>query len=299
MSASAPYLKSVAFHLFSAWLPATFVLLCPLIIPAEQVIARAICCLFCTELWLKVIDLGRMFRTPQGQQITFRNCLHFLVPFPTLLVVFSEKRRRRPGNWSALDLIRAVSIIPVFAVGFWLLSSLATVPALQQSFLLDHLVKLVLFVVTIELLSQGMVGAEHLAGYDTTPIIQFGFLSVSVGEFWYRYNSRVHLWLHKNVFVPAGGLRKPVRGVYLTFFVSAVFHELMFDIATSQIDGSQFAFFMLQAPAVFATAALLRIRSRTPWIPRLMSRLATIAWFAISSILFFRGVDRVFQNYYA
>lgn len=274
-------------------------LACPLLIPAEHVRTRALASVLCVEIWLKLIDLARVTSDPRHPHVSRAQALQFLIPFPTLLVVFDDKQRRTSAWINRSDALRAV-IGGVTVIGACCaLKFLAQVPALQQSFVVDHLVKLLLFVITIESLSQASLGIERLVGYDTTPIVRWAFLSKTVGEFWYRYNNRVHRWLHYNVFIPCRGFAAPIRGVLLTFFASAVLHELMFGIATSRFDGYQFTFFMLQAPAVLISQRIAQIRTRYPLILREFNRLLTIAWFAVSSVLFFHGVDRVFHAYYA
>jgi hypothetical protein len=101
------------------------------------------------------------------------------------------------------------------------------------------------------------------------------------------------------VFLPSGGMKSPVWGIVLAFFVSAVFHELMFGIATSRFDGYQFAFFMIQAPGVLMSQQIERLRFKYGPVISLVNRLLTILWFGVTSILFFHGVDRVFHRVYA
>lgn len=274
-------------------------LACPLLIPAEHIRTRALVSIFCVEIWLKLIDLARVTHDPRHARISRAQAFLFLIPFPTLLVVFDDKQRRTGGWIDRRDVLRAAIGGTIVVAACYTLKLIAQVPTLQQSFVIDHLVKLLLFVITIESLAQAALGFERLMGYDTTPIVRWAFLSKTVGEFWYRYNNRVHRWLHYNIFVPCRGFAAPVRGVLLTFFASAVLHELMFGIATSRFDGYQFAFFMLQAPAVLISQRIAQARTRHPLILREFNRLLTIAWFAVSSILFFHGVDRVFPAYYA
>jgi hypothetical protein len=122
------------------------------------------------------------------------------------------------------------------------------------------------------------------------------YLSLTPAEFWLRYNTRIHSWLEANVYRPCGG---GVRGVAAVFLFSAAFHELAFDIATSQPDGYQFAFFMLQAPAVIASPWLKRIADRYGNAGHGVVRTLTIVWFYFTSMLFFRGMDRIFPIVYA
>jgi hypothetical protein len=120
-----------------------------------------------------------------------------------------------------------------------------------------------------------------------------------VGEFWCRYNTRVHSWLYENIFLPSGGRRAPTRGILLTYFASAVLHELAFAMATSRLDGYQFTFFMLQAPAVLASRPLRRFAASHGIGGAILAHAFTVVWMGVTSIFFFHGVNRVFPFVYA
>jgi len=276
------------------------VLFCPLFIPGDRVICRALAAFLCIELMCKMIDYARQQRRQGSSVGRFVDYVRFLIPFPALLCIFGERQRRlprpRPTRREAMRTILGTS---VFASGFVLVHVAAQIPAIRSSFPLDHAVKLLIFVVTIEALSNMAYGLERLAGFDTKPLIDKVFLSRTVAEFWCRYNTRVHSWLDCNIFRPSDGRRAPVRGVLLTFFVSAVLHELMFGIATSRFDGYQFTFFMLQAPAVLMSRRLRRFATRGGFVAKAAAHTVTIVWMSVTSILFFHGVNRVFPFFSA
>jgi D-alanyl-lipoteichoic acid acyltransferase DltB (MBOAT superfamily) len=275
-------------------------LLCPLLIPPDHVILRAFAAVLPTEAMFKLIDYGRQLRRPGNDTVAFRDFLRFLVPFPILLVVFADKQQRfaeAPPRWR--EAVRVCSGAAVFATCFMIIHAVADIGAIRSSFALDHTVKLAVFVLAIESLSQALFGLERLAGYDAPPIIRRAFLSRTAAEFWRRYNTRVHAWLWENVFRPSGGRRAPVRGVLLTFFVSGILHEFMFGIATSRFDGYQFTFFMLQAPAVLLSPSLERLARRRTIIGPVVAHSLTVVWFAVTSVFFFHGMNRIFPFIYA
>lgn len=285
--------------MFMAWVGGGAVLACPLLIPADHIAFRAIACVVCVYQWFKLVDLARVIRQPRVEPITFSQVVSFLVPFPLFLVVFDQKQHRtRRACVDPVEVLRVILGGSIVFAAMWLLRITANMEMLRASFVLDHLFVLILFVPTVEAISQLSLGLERLAGYQTTPIIRFAFLSRTVGEFWYRFNTRVHAWLHHNVFVPGGGTHAPVFGIALVFFVSASFHELMFGLATSRFDGYQFTFFMLQVPALLASRSIGGLRNRSRLAREVVGRVTTITWFAVSSILFFHGVDRVFPFVY-
>ena len=274
--------------------------LCAFLISADRVVERAFAELVGIDLAFKMIDFARRQRTRPSESVSFHDYLRFLPPFPVLLVVFGE-RDKRPAARPPL----AREIVIITLLGSVIAGAVACVfvvdgiGAVQASFPLDQAIKLALFVVTIESFSRLSWGLERLAGYGTTPIIDRCYLATTPGDFWRRYNRRVGQWLYLNVFRPSGGRRYPIRGVFLTFFVSAVFHEACFAIATSRFTGCQFAFFFLQAPAVAVSNRLQAAVDRSGPVFRAASRCVTVAWFYTTSVLFFEGVDRIFPFVYA
>lgn len=72
----------------------------------------------------------------------------------------------------------------------------------------------------------------------------------------------------------------------------------MFDIATSEFNGYQLAFFTLQAPAVLASGRLERFAKREGMMGKFVAHTSTILFMAFTSILFFDGVQKVFPFIY-
>lgn len=268
-------------------------------IPPPQFILRAVAALIVTELSFKLIDCYRYQRF-SFRSIPFRRFLLFLVPFPPLQVLYNSFNQwlpSRPPLWLQLGKI-LVSTILILG-GFALLKILKAAPLLQSSFLIDHLVKLALFMITIESISMLFFSMERLLGYDTMPLLRSPFFSQTVGEFWSRYNTRVHGWLMRNVAMPLGGGRAPIRAIAGTFLVSGLFHELMFSIALSRFTGYQMAFFLLQIPAVLLSPFWDRLTRSYGTPARVTAHTFTIAWLATTSIFFFHGVSLIFPNFYA
>jgi hypothetical protein len=277
---------------YATWI-ATPLLLAPLLLPTCHVGGRAAVSFVAVDLALKVVDYGRELRL--GWPGRWREFLGLLPPMPLLLVRFKD-RPPLHGLTIGLDLARVLFGGAVVLGVFALLQPLSYLQAIRENFWLDHVVKVTLFIVLIEVGSYAMQGAERLLGYDTARPMRNFYLSLTPAEFWARYNTRVHSWLEANVYRPCGGR---IRGILAVFFVSAVLHELMFDITTSHPDGYQFTFFMLQAPAVIASPWLKRHADRLGIIGHATVRVLTIVWFYATSIFFFRGVERIFPIVYA
>ena len=271
----------------------------PLLIPAKCMGLRALALVLCIELWFKMIDFARQAaidRTVAG----FAAYSRFLIPFPALLVTFGRRNNRLPHRTGlGTEILRVGVGVVLFGLGFALVHFANGLPLLRSSFILDHVVKVSIFVLTIEGLSWALYCAERLTGFDTELPIRLQFLSRSVGEFWNRYNVRIHEWFENNVFRPAGGRRNPVRGLILVFLISGTFHELGMAIAISRFEGYQLAFFAIQAPAVLLSHRLNRFAKRHGVLGRMIAHGSTLIWMFASSVLFFHGVNRIFPFFYS
>jgi hypothetical protein len=269
------------------------------IIPREHVVLRALAALVIVDLVFRVIDFARQRWRGEIQTAGWADYFGFLIPFPWLLAVFGQKNRRlRVDQRSTTDLLRLLLGLAGTVLGFALLFAANKSSALQSSFLLDHITKLFIYVLAIESIAQALCGLERLVGFDTRPLFDRVHLARTPADFWRRANTRSQAWLYLNVFVPSGGRRALSRGIWATFLVSGLLHEIAFDIATSRITGYQLIFFLLQGPAVLYSPRLDRLaRTRGIWGAAL-AHAATILWFATTSIFFFAGVDRIFPFFY-
>lgn len=265
----------------------------PLLVPANQIQGRALVAFFCVDAALKIVDFGRELR--RGRPVQWTEYLRFLVPIPLLLVRLKERRwlTERAGWRDTRQTLLAGAVVLAIVA---LMEPASQIAAVREHFWLDHVLKVGMYVVLMEATGYLLQGVERLLGFDTTRPMRSFSLSLTPAEFWARYNTRVHSWLEANVYRPRGG---KIRGVLAVFLFSAVLHELMFDIATTHVDGYQFTFFMLQAPAVLASPWLKRQADRYGHIGHAAVRVLTIVWFVVTSIFFFRGVDRVFPITYA
>ena len=271
-------------------------LFAPLLIEPEYVRLRALACVVAIDQFFKTTEYAAFCRQPQFQQPALLCYLKFLVPFPVLHVRLAEQTCR--SRWNVLQLRPAAGGLTVFGLCFLSLEWLAEVRIIRSSFAVDHTVKFVVFMIATESVAQFVHRVERFAGYDPPPLVDRAFASQSVGEFWQRFDTRVHSWLLHNVFLPLGGRRAPVRGVFLVFFVSGLLHETGFAVATSRWDGYQFIFFLLQVPVVclerlVPCATMSGSRVKTAW------HVGTVAWMWATSMLFFHGVNRVFPGFYA
>jgi hypothetical protein len=281
------------------WCLVAVVLACPVLIPSVNVGLRAASAFASAEIAFKMVESFRHWRHGE-RSLALGEYYRFLVPFPVLSAVYPDHKRRlrRPESpWpQVLRLLGGVVGCALALQAIRILSGLALV---RSSFALNHAVMLLTFVLAIESLSRALCGLERLAGFDTTPIVRNAYLSRTVSEFWRRYNDRVHDWFYRNVFQATGGRRSTARSLLLVFLVSGFFHEVMFALATSRLTGYQFAFFAIQGPAVLASGRLERLARRGGIAGKVTAHGATILFVAVTSVLFFDGVSKIFPFFYA
>ena len=281
------------------WCFVPLVLVCPRLIPAEDVGLRAASAFASCEIGFKLVEFFR-HRGKRERRMGLRAYYGFLIPFPVFSAVYPDHKRRlkrRVNAWP--QILRIVGGTVGCMIALWAVISLSGITMVRSSFALNHLLMLLTFVLAVESLSRAQCGIERLAGFDTTPLIRNAYLSRTVSEFWRRYNYRVHDWLYRNVFQTTGGRHAPARAVLMVFLVSGLFHEVMFAVATSRLTGYQFAFFTIQGPAALVSGRLERLARRGGIPGKITAHGATILFIAVTSVLFFDGVGKVFPFIYA
>jgi hypothetical protein len=281
------------------WCFVPIILVCPLLIPSANVGLRAASAFASGDITFKMVEYFRHWGNVE-RSIVLREYYRFLIPFPVLSAVYPDHKRRLLSPESPWpQVLRLFGGIVGCCMALQAIKALSRIALVRSSFALNHAVMLLTFVLAVESLSRALCGLERLAGFDTTPIIRNAYLSRTVSEFWRRYNYRIHDWLYRNVFRATGGRRAPVRSMLLVFLVSGVFHEVTFALATSRLTGYQFAFFTLQGPAALDSGRLERLARRGGIVGKITAHGATILFVAVTSVLCFDGVSKIFPFIYA
>ncbi len=266
----------------------------PLLLADMPVISRAVFAFLGVEFLFKVLDYARQHTGTRPDEKWFSRYLLFLLPYPSLSVVFGDTKRKAPDFRGLLWMFGSACGVGLV---LFAMPRLAEIRLLQESFWIDHLSKVLLFAIFVESLAMGVYGLELAVGVAGRRPMHGILLSLTPAEFWWRYNTRVQAWFRLNVFGPCGGVRRPLRAIVCTFLVSALVHEVMFATATARLDGYQFLFFIVQAPAVAVSPTLARF-ARRGMLHQVLVRSLTIAWFVLTSIFFFHGFHRVFPTFY-
>ena len=81
--------------------------------------------------------------------------------------------------------------------------------------------------------------------------------------------------------------------------VGSLFHEVTLGLATSRLTGYQLAFFTIQGPAALASGRLERLARRGGTVGKIIAQGSTVLFMAVTSVLFFDGVGKIFPFIYA
>lgn len=124
-------------------------------------------------------------------------------------------------------------------------------------------------------------------------------LARSPRDFWAkRWNLFIHRFALRNIFVPLGGRRRPLRAMALVFVASGVVHEFVVFATGGVVSpyvGAMLLFFGLQGLAV----GLQVIAERKRWVPR-MPRLLAVGlhqvWMTCTAPLFFAPLEYILRT---
>src|SRR5579862_362007 len=258
----------------------------PLLIPAEHPVLRFVAGLHSCVWLVKLADLhvGGTELAPRS----FAAYLGFL-----LSPVFVYRRiSGEPRSSTRANLRRLGTETIKLILGGAILYAAFHIDWSRTPFLLEHCAKVLAFFLMLIPLSAMASSLFRLAGAPVREPMSAPLSAPTPAAFWLRYNRGTQQWFYEDVFLPFGGMRRPLRGMIIVFVLSAIVHEVLFSVVLGRVQGYQTAFFLLQGCAVIAT---MRVRPRgrraIPWIA------ATLAFNLVSSVLFFASVNQMLPFY--
>jgi len=270
-----------------AWLACSAaVALSPCLVPLDSKPLRLVESLIAITLLVKLYDVYMEARL--AQRMSLQSYAAYL-PNGFWLVL-----RREPGRVPVsrdLRLLACGAPASLFSVlvgvGLWR-QDWSTVP-----FAVEHALKVASVVLAVVLIGNALAPAYRLLGGRALDPMANPIAASTPAEFWRRWNRPAQKFLSEYVFMPAGGLRRPVPATLVTFGMSGLVHEYVFGIAAGRIQVCQLLFFALQGCAVAATART-RLAGRRPslWIA------GTLVFNLSTSLLFFQSVDAVLPFYW-
>jgi hypothetical protein len=253
----------------------------PLLVPSEHGFVRVLAAITAGLTWLKLLDLhiGKRPAPPLGRFI------RFLLNPMVFVERLADKERLHDRRIERARLLRGLALVvlglPPLVAAFFYLEPVGPP-------WLDHLFKLVFFYVALIGLLAVITAIVRFSGGAARVVLENVFTAATPAEFWRRYNRAFGQLLYEDIFKSLGGRRAPARALLLTFFVSAVLHEYLFDMGLGRIDGEQFAFFMLQG-----IGAVLTLRLRPKRAARVVAIALTLAFNDVTSYLFFAAYNEL------
>jgi hypothetical protein len=270
-----------------AWLACSAVVaLSPCLVPLDAKPVRFVASLTAITMLVKLYDV--YVECGLAQHSSLHSYLAYL-PNGFWLVLRKEPSRvplvrdLRRLRWA----VPALLVLMLLGVALWRQDWSAA------PFAVEHALKVSLVILTVVLIANALAAAYRLLGGRALDFMNNPIAARTPADFWRRWNRPAQQFLSEYIFMPAGGLRRPVRATLVTFGVSGLIHEYVFGIAAGRIQGWQILFFTVQGCAVVATA---HIRP-TGWTQSLW--IAATAVFNLStSVLFFQSVDAVLPFYW-
>lgn len=257
----------------------------PAIVPLSHPPLRFVASLVTITVLVKMYDLSRTpdFRT----RLSFRGYLAYCVN--GFWLVLRQPPAQLPEKHDRLrlapDFLRTCVALAVTVVVF-------RIDWANHSFLLEHLAKVPAVVLTTAMAANLAGVLWRLAGgQGHVPMRDFWRASTPL-EFWQRWNIPAQQFFAVYVFAPAGGMRRPVRGILLTFLVSGLVHEYVIGIAAGRVVGLQLLFFLLQGLGVIAS----RQRPQAPRAAAFTTGL-TLLFNLTTAVLFFVSLNAAVPFY--
>lgn len=259
----------------------------PMVVGSEARVVRFLLGLFAAILLMKMWDLH--LAALRGDRPSFRGFIAFLAN-PFLLVYRKHGLEPQPTN------ARNVADLVLGALG-GLAASAALLLTMQVDwsrwpFLVEHTLKATaFFLLGLAFFQSGAAAIRLLGGYAVRPA-DHPLEARTPADFWRRYNRVVGQFLFEDVFKPLHGRRHPLSTTLVVFAVSGLLHEYLLTAAIGRVQGLQMLFFVVQGAAVALT-----LRHDSGRGAALVGRLGTLAFNAISSVLFFASCNAVLRIY--
>jgi radical SAM superfamily enzyme YgiQ (UPF0313 family) len=157
-----------------------------------------------------------------------------------------------------------------------------------------HLGRLVLVYLVLCGALQWLTGYWRMAGYQVPdPFGRWWWASVSPARLWRGWNSVMHRWLVRQIYLPVGGRRLPVLAVLLVFLVSGLLSALALYPVVGRLSGEMVLFFLANG-AVVALEKLVLRGGQPPLAAQLAFYLLGVLVFFVTAPWLFDATDLIF-----
>ena len=270
-----------------AWLAcSTVAALSPCLVPLSAKPVRFVASLTAITMLVKLYDVYRQCRL--AQHMSLQSYLAYL-PNGFWLVLGKEPSRVP----LTCDLRRLTWVTPAFLSTLLLGAGLWQLDWSAVPFAVEHSLKVSSVVLTVVLFGNALAVVYRLLGGRALDPMKNPIAARTPADFWRRWNRPAQQFLNAYIFMPFGGLRRPVLASLATFGMSGLIHEYVLGIAAGRVQGWQLLFFSVQGCAAVATAHA----RPTGWTQSLWIA-ATVAFNLATSVLFFQSVDAILPFYW-
>lgn len=257
-------------------------------VPDAPMWLAAVVVLLCPIFAVKLIDSH--IGVEQWRQMTVAQWIIYLVLLYVLCYRRHQIEPQRVLTEQLTPLIRGVLEV---TAGALLLHWTFHHNVERHGFWVEHFIKLIAVYL---LLFDGwfvlMTGVLRLFGCNVLDLSRHPILATTPADFWRRYNRDPGQFFFENVFKRVGGLRHPIRGIFVVFIINGLLHEYLATLLTRRVTGFMLAFFLLHATAVAAT-----YRWRPHSAAAVVSWLFTLLLLIVTSVIFFAPIDMIIPWY--
>jgi hypothetical protein len=263
-----------------------------LVIPAEDRILRLIAVALGLFVAIRVYSYSQANRT--NGFIDYIRFLSIGLLSPHLLYSPTRYTRKASPLREIPRIAIALAVIPVT----WIVAKyFILTEAGRTSWILNHLIVVVAFVIIFQSIGQCCLGVWRILGIKSKPLVNNVVLSLTPAEFWRRWSWPIHTWLYRHIFVPAGGRRHVLRAVLAVFLVSAIMHEVLAFVGLGRVTGHWTICFLLGALGVAVSPGLERF-ARRGIASQVAARIITLTMLVITAIPAFVGINYFVRLYH-
>jgi hypothetical protein len=188
----------------------------------------------------------------------------------------------------------ALLIIPIV----WVLARLLVLTeAGKHSWILNHLIVVVAFMIVLQSVGQCCWRLWRMLGLRSKPLVDNVVLSLTPAEFWRRWSWPMHLWLYRHVFIPAGGRAHFYRAVFAVFLANALLHEVVAFVGLGRVTGHWTLCFLLGALGVVVSPSIENL-ARRGMAAQIAARVITIVFLIVMAVPAFVGINYFLPLYY-
>lgn len=265
----------------------------PFWLPADWTVPRAVVAVLSVVWSVKLLDIGRCRIADPSMLSTPARCLlWFMLP--------PDTRAPRTEDEAAAARSKGVRRIRRFGSKAVVLLSILAIssarPEVHEIPVIGALAGLLVVYAVISGLADIISGLVMQSGFWIDETFDAPLLARSPRDFWGR---RWNLFVHKaalwHVFMPAGGVRRPIRATAFVFLASGLMHEYLIFAAVDGVPrhvGWMLAFFTIHGLAVMLE--LLLRKRRVARIPRRLGIATHVAWMLLTGPLFLAPMDEAF-----